>query len=343
MKKSTVLAGLAAAACAALALAGCTGEVTESGSGNSGGEGGHSVFYVDVIDSNPIMTALTQGFNAELAENDIAMTRSLAIDNTTGTIDIAAQAQAFTRAISSSPDAIAWFVLDSTALRPQVEEAMAADIPVFAAFGKPEFDVNAYIEMYDEEQGYIAAKYLADNLPKGAKVTIIGGPATTNVLRLEKGAMRAFEEADVEVVGDLEQQRNLTDNAAGGKEIMQGILQQNPDIAGVFGYNDDTVLGAISAVKQAGADVQFTARNGSADAIAAIKAGDMLGTCDIQPTEMGRLIGKAVVAQIKGEENFTDSTQLEAPPAEGCMVTAENVDDWKDPESLVNYVEIPLG
>src|SRR5690606_5037112 len=140
------------------------------------------------------------------AENGVSMTRSLSIDSTTGSIDLGAQAQGLTRAVASNPDAIAYFVLDPTAARPQVEEAQSKDIPVFAAFGKPEFDVNAFIALYDEDQGYISAKYLAENLPDGAKVAMLGGPPTPNTLAEEAGALRALEEAGVEIVGDIEQQ-----------------------------------------------------------------------------------------------------------------------------------------
>lgn len=343
MKKSTLLSALALSAIAALSLSACTAEETAGGGGGGGDEATKTVWYADVMDSNPIAVAIAQGMNQTLAENDLKMVRSLAIDTTTGNIDLGAQAQGLTRAIATNPAAIAYFMLDASAARPQVEEAMGKDIPVFAAFGKPDFEVNGYIALYDEDQGYVSAKYLAENLEKGDKVAILGGPATQNVLAEEKGATRALEEAGLEIVGDVEQQRNLTDGAAGGKEIMQGILQQNPDVKGVWVYNDDSAMGAIAAAKQAGVKVLFTSRNGTSDAIAAVKAGDLLGTCDIQPAKLGALLGQAIADQVNGTKKLTGSQQIEAPSAEDCMVTKDNVDEWKAPEELIQYAEIPLG
>lgn len=340
MKKSTLLSALTLSAIAALSLSACTAEETQA---DGGDEATKTVWYADVMDSNPVAVAIAQGMNQTLAENDLKMVRSLAIDTTTGNIDLGAQAQGLTRAIATNPAAIAYFMLDASAARPQVEEALGKDIPVFAAFGKPDFEVNGFIALYDEDQGYVSAKYLADHLQGGDKVAILGGPATQNVLAEEKGATRALEEAGLEIVGDVEQQRNLTDGAAGGKEVMQGILQQNPDIKGVWVYNDDSAMGAIAAAKQAGVEVLFTSRNGTSDAIAAVKAGDLLGTCDIQPAKLGALLGQAIADQVNGTTTFTNSQQIDAPPADDCMVTKDNVNEWKAPEELIQYAEIPLG
>ncbi len=340
--KTRTLAGAAMVGAVALALTGCA---ADAGNGNDDGSGEARpmVWYADVMDANPVATAVTQGFYAALQENGIDMTRSLAIDPTAGQIDLAVQVQGLTRALAADVDAIAYFVLDPASGEPQVRDALAADIPVFAVMGQPGFEVNAYQQMDDEGQGYAAAKHLAENLPKGAKVTIISGPPTPNVNALDKGAMRAFEEAGLEIVGDIEQQRNLDDNADGGKKVMQGILQSHPDIEGVFAMNDDTAIGAIAAAKQAGADVLFTSRNGTADGVGAVKAGDLLATCDIQPIQVGMAIGQAVADHINGVKEYTGTELLDGPASDSCLITADNVDDWKPYEEQVQYKDIPLG
>lgn len=340
MRNSTIT-GAAVLGIAALALTGCVAE-SPSPAGGEDTES-YTVWYADVMDGNPIATAVTQGFYATLQDNGISMIRSLSVDTTTGAIDLAVQAQGLTRAVSAGVDAIAYFVLDPSAAEPQVTDALAADIPVFAAMGKPTFDVSGYMMMDDEGDGYAAAKYLADNLPAGAKVTILGGPATPNVLATEAGALRAFEEAGLTVVGDVEQQRNLNDNAAGGNAVMQGILQSHPDIQGVFSYNDDSALGAIAAAKQVGANVLFTSRNGTADAVAAVKAGDLLATCDIQPVQLGRALGQAVVDHLTGVTEYTGSKLIKGPGGDACLITTENADDWTPYEDQLDYQDIRLG
>lgn len=338
MKKS--LAAVAALGIGLTALTGCSDTTTGPDTGDADAL---TVWYADVMDGNPIASAVTQGFYATLQENGIAMKRSLAVDATSGAIDLSVQAQGITRALGSDVDAIAYFVLDPTAAEPQIKEAQDAGIPVFAALGQPAFDVNAYLVMDDEGQGYSSAKYLAENLPSGAKVAIIGGPATPNVIATEQGALRAFQEAGLTVVGDVEQQRNLSDNAEGGLSVMQGILQSHPDVQGVFAYNDDSAMGAIAAAKQANASVLFTSRNGTADAVGAVIAGDLLATCDIQPIELGRALGQAIVDHLKGTTQLSGSTQIAAPDSAACLITADNAAQWKPYEETLEYQTIPLG
>lgn len=302
-----------------------------------------TVWYADVVGANPLVTAVAQAINDPLAKSGAKMTRSFSVNNTTGDIDLSVQAEAVTRATASKPSAIIFYLLDSKALKPQIERARKQGIPVFSAFGKPEFPVNAWITIDDDRQGYLSAKYLADHLPKGAKVAIIGGPPTPNVEAELAGAQRALKEAGATIVGDLDQQRNLKDNSAGGQAIMQGILQRNPDVDGVFVFNDDSALGAIAAAKQANKKIKFTSRNGSTEAIAAVKAGDLLATCDIGPIAVGRQIGQAVVDHLSGKTTYSDSYQLPTPDASDCLVTKENVGNRKPYDEIITYRNLETG
>ena len=65
---------------------------------------------------------------------------------------------------------------------------------------------------------------------------------------------------------------------------MQSMLQAHPDIVGVISGNDEMALGAIAALKEAGklADVKVGGFDGSPDAVAAVKAGEMQYTV-LQP------------------------------------------------------------
>jgi len=62
------------------------------------------------------------------------------------------------------------------------------------------------------------------------------------------------------------------------------VLQSNPGITGIIAGNDTMALGAVAAVKAAGltGKVTIAGLDGSPDAVAAIKAGDMLATA-LQP------------------------------------------------------------
>lgn len=305
---------------------------------------GKTVWYADITDANPLVQAIAQALNDKLTANGATMVRSFAINNTTGQLDLGVQAEAMTRAVASKPDAIAYFVIDPKSMKPQIARARKGAIPVYAAFGKPDgFDVDAYITLDDEKQGYLSAKYLADKLPKGAKVAVISGPPTANVNAEMTGAQKALTEAGVTVVGSADQQRNLTDNAAGGQTIMQGILQSQPDVQGVFAYNDDSALGAIAAAKAAGKTISFTSRNGSSNAVAAVKNGTLLATCDIDPIALGHELGQAIVDRLAGGTAQSPNTQLPSPDASNCLITKENAGSWKPYDQRIKYQNIKTG
>jgi ribose transport system substrate-binding protein len=305
---------------------------------------GKTVWYADVTDANPLVQAIAQAINDRITAYGATMTRSYSMNNTTGQVDLGVQAEAMNRAITAKPDAIAYFVLDPKSLKPQVTKARDAGIPVFAAFGQPDgFDVDAFITLNDEQQGYLSAQYLAAHLPKGAKVALITGPPTPNVIAEMEGANKALKEAGVTIVGNEDQQRNLTDNSAGGQTIMQGILQSHPDVQGVFAYNDDTALGAIAATKAANKTVLFASRNGSADGVAAVKAGTLLVTCDIDPIALGHQLGQAIVDEISGKTKLTANTKLPSPDVSNCLITKDNADQWKPYDQIIKYQDIKTG
>ena len=69
-----------------------------------------------------------------------------------------------------------------------------------------------------------------------------------------------------------------------GHDKMQNLLQAHPDIIGVISGNDEMALGAIAALKEAGklASIKVGGFDGSPDAVAAVKAGELQYTV-LQP------------------------------------------------------------
>ncbi len=311
---------------------------------------GKVIWYMDVLSSNPILNAWAQAINKPIMEAGGKTIRSYAL-NQAGQLDMAVMAEAFGRAIAAKPDAIIYFVLDPKAMGPQVAAAREAGIPVFAMAGKPVgFDVNAYMHGQDYKQGYLIAMELAKSLNPGDEVTIISGAVDSDVVGNElKGVLAAFKDAGLKFVGDWDAQRNMTDIASGGQEVMQGLLPKYPNLKGIVPFNDDSALGAIAAIKAAGKEDQIlvATRNGSTPGVEAVKKGELLCTLDLDPIGVGILLGQAIVDHLTGKKVLDNNYELLGPdPKDGAlwpdgpMVTKANAGIYKPWEERIPYADI---
>ncbi|MFI6908249.1 sugar ABC transporter substrate-binding protein [Nonomuraea sp. NPDC050394] len=346
MRRLRTAAHCLAALSLAVSACGTSADETSGSPGDS--TDGKVVWYMDLTDANPTIKAIAQGLNNRLKAAGITLVRTFAVDNSTGSVDLGLQAQGFSRALASRPAAVAYFVVDPRSLKPQVTRAQRAGVPVFAIAGKPEgFTVNAYTGAGDFQQGKLMAAHLAAHLPKGAKVAEITGAPTPNVQEEMRGVRAGLEAAGLTVVGDIEQQRNLRDSPAGGQKVMESILHRFPDVQGVVAYNDSTALGAIAAAKAAGRtpgkDILFTSRNGSAEAVAAVREGHLLATCDTDPIALGAEVGDAIVAQLGGKKTYKDNAELPPTDSSKCLVTKENVAGFVPWDQRVPYQPIKIG
>lgn len=115
-----------------------------------------------------------------------------------------------------------------------------------------------------------------------------------------------------------------------GHDKMQALLQANPDIIGVISGNDEMALGAIAALKKAGKldQVKVGGFDGSPDAVAAIKAGELQYTV-LQP------VAVFSEAAVKQADNFikTGKTGVdhEKQLFDCILITKDNVDKYTSP------------
>jgi ABC-type sugar transport system substrate-binding protein len=303
---------------------------------------GKTIWEVDVVNANPTLTALAQAINLKIAAAGGTLVRSFAI-NTAGQVDLSLQAQGFDRAIAAKPAAIIWLVIDPKSMRPQVAKAAKAGIPVFSLVGQPQgFTVAAVENIENYAQGYLLGKTLGAALKPGDEVSMIESFPTPNTIAEQAGAMKAMKQRGLKIVGDPSKQRNATDIASGAQPIMQGLLARFPNLKGMFVYNDDSALGAISAIRAAGkrGKIVVVSRNGEDPAIAAIKSGDLLATCDINPIQLGELLGTAIVKQVSGKAHYKNNFLLPSPDPAGCLVTKKNVNKYVSWAKRIHYVKI---
>src|SRR5476651_2223235 len=151
--------------------------------------------------------------------------------------------------ISQKVAAIVLTPYDSQAIGSAIVEANKAGIPVFTA------DIaNA------SSQGVVVSHIASDNVqagelmcaavPGGGPVAILDEPEVTSVQDRVKGFKAALAAGcpKVTVVADIDG----GGERAKASSATEDILQSHKDLKGIFGINDDSALGASTAVQAAG-------------------------------------------------------------------------------------------
>jgi ABC-type sugar transport system substrate-binding protein len=109
-------------------------------------------------------------------------------------------------------------------------------------------------------------------------------------------------------------------------DVMETIMQANPDIDAVFCGNDAMALGAYQAVLAAGKakKVKVFGFDGSDDAINGIAEGKIAATVMQFPVLMSRTSAELADLYIRGKRDFANKT-----PVEVVLVTPENVSKYQ--------------
>jgi ribose transport system substrate-binding protein len=163
---------------------------------------------------------------------------------------------------------------------------------------------------------------LCDNVDEGGKVAILQGIITqsTGQARAD-GAKAAVTGCGLNLVAETPAEWDK----AKGQAATEDILTQHPDLAGLFGSNDNMALGAVEAIKAANLSDQIVVVGFDAnpDAAAAIVAGDMEASIAQNPTNMGKFGVESLLKLINGET-------LEPVIDTGTeLVTEENAADYQ--------------
>ncbi|HUW20045.1 MAG TPA: sugar ABC transporter substrate-binding protein [Sedimentisphaerales bacterium] len=120
---------------------------------------------------------------------------------------------------------------------------------------------------------------------------------------------------------DIQEGQGTTE---GGRPVMLDLLGRYPDLNAVFPINDPSALGAISALESAGRlkNVTVVTVDGSAEGVAAIKAGKLLSSSAQFPKEMGRIAAEKMYEHLEGKTVAKDiKVRVE-------LVTRENADSF---------------
>ena len=198
-------------------------------------------------------------------------------------------------------DAIIVCPVNSKGIGPAIEKASQARIPVFTADIKADSGpVISHIASDNFLGGKLAGEYLAKALNGKGKLAVIDQPIVESAIE----RVRGFEEVvkqhpDLQIVakpnGD-----GVRDKAM---KAAEDLLQGYPDLNGIFGINDDSALGALSAIESAGRKgLIVVGYDAIPEARAAILRDSSLKADVVQnPKEIGQKTIEAIDHHLKGE------------------------------------------
>ncbi|MDR6999756.1 ribose ABC transporter substrate-binding protein RbsB [Neobacillus niacini] len=199
---------------------------------------------------------------------------------------------------------------DSAAISTAVQSANNIGIPVItldrsADKGK----VAALVASDNIKGGEMAGNYIVKKLGEKAKVAELEGVPGASATR-ERG--KGFHNIADQKLNVVEKQSADFDRTK-GLNVMENLLQANPDIQAVFAHNDEMALGAIEAINSSGKEIMVIGFDGNDDALKAIKAGKMEATVAQQPELIGKLAvdaGRDVVQGKKVAKNIPAPLKL---------------------------------
>lgn len=189
----------------------------------------------------------------------------------------------------------------SDAVIPALEEVSAMNIPVFTIDRSVHSEaVVCHIASDNWAGGKMAGDYLAESLHRSGRVVEIRGTPESSAA-LERGhgfrdAMETYPAIEIVVSCDADFSRSLA------RDRFAGILEECSSIDGVFAHNDEMILGAAQAARQAGrTGILFVGFDAINEAVTAVEDGRLLATVAQKPAEMGRLGVETAIQFLSGQ------------------------------------------
>jgi len=241
--------------------------------------------------------------------------------------DPAREAQHFDNLIASGYGAVLFNCTDAKGSIANVRRAKAAGIPVFCMDREIEASDAALSQVLsDNYSGCVAlGQYFVKQVGEAGKyVELLGIVADTNTWNRSKGFHSVVDRfPGLKMVA----QQSAEFDRTKALEVLETILQANPDINAVFCGNDAMAMGAYQALLAAGkaGQVKVFGFDGADDVVKAVAEGKIAATVMQFPKTMARTAAENADKYFKGERNFPQRL-----PVAVELVTADNVAKYGD-------------
>lgn len=237
--------------------------------------------------------------------------------------NVAEQEQMIQDAVISKPDAVILAPCDSVGITKYTEQMKKQKIDVF--YIDEEADDNEkipYVGSDNYASGKMAAETLAKALPSGAQVAVIGGSQNQKAHHKRCSGFQDFIEQHTDLtVVDTAEVPGCT--VAGGREAMEHLLQQYPNLQGVFCTSAMMTMGALEQCEsQRRSDIKLVGMDTQSDALSAVKDGSLLAMVSQNGYDMGYYMIQTAIEELDGKE-VPETTYIKNE-----LITQDNVDTF---------------
>ena len=216
-----------------------------------------------------------------------------------------------------------------TGMETAIQEVIDAGIPVVNF----DVDVNCdgvYMVTGDNyDMGYQSAKYIVEKVGEAANIAVLDVPSSGSVCELRKqGFYDYLEEIGYDTTNIFESQEEAFTREEGQRD-MADLLEAHPQIDAVYSMDDETSLGAIKAITEAGrTDIKAITGGGGCQEyfkMIASEEGQAVGAASALYSPM--MIQDAIKNALTLLEGGTVEQKMIIPTT---IVSAENVESFLD-------------
>ena len=205
-------------------------------------------------------------------------------------------------ALAKNPKAIGFAALDSQAATPLLKKAAAAKIPVIAFDSGVDSDIPVTTTTTDNKA---AAALAADKL-----AALIGDAGEVAVVAHDQTSRTGIDRRDgfVERMKAAHPKIQVVSVQYGGgdqlksTEVTKSILQAYPNLKGMFGANEGSVLGVANGVREMKRKIVIIGYDSGKQQKDAIRDGTLAGSITQNPVGIGYKTVEAAVKALKGEK-----------------------------------------
>ncbi|MCY6959161.1 ribose ABC transporter substrate-binding protein RbsB [Clostridium sp. ZC22-4] len=191
---------------------------------------------------------------------------------------------------------------DSDAVANSVQAANDAKIPVITVDRQSNGgEIISHIASDNVKGGEMAANYIVEKLKDKKEIKLVelqGIPGASATRERGEGFHKVIDvKNNIKVISSQAADFDRTK----GLNVMENVIQAQPQFDAVFAHNDEMALGAVKALKTANKKVIIVGFDGNQDAKDAISKGEMTATVAQQPDLMGIAAVENADKVIKGE------------------------------------------